>query len=132
VKPTLPRTRVSRLLPRRGLAALLGAAGLSACGYPEEDTFAEQLPTEMCAWVADCALDPSPPAACEAEVTDAIAEAQADEGCAYHPDEAAGCLEALAAGCDERVAVYYECKRSWRGGDCAVDLASALAPGEGR
>ena len=98
--------------------------------HPEEEAFAQQLPEEMCAWVAECALDPSPPAACVAEVTDAIAAAQADAGCSYHPDEAAGCLDAIAAGCDERVAVYYECKRSWRGGDCAVDLASALAPGE--
>lgn len=132
MKPALPRTRMSGPRPRRALAALLCAVCLSACGYPEEDAFAEQLPVEMCAWVADCALDPSPPAVCEAEVTDAIAEAQADAGCSYHPDEAAGCLEALAAGCEERVAVYYECKRSWRGSDCAADLATALAPGEGR
>jgi len=126
VKAALPS------LPLRALGALLAAACLSACGYPEEDAFAAQLPEEMCAWVAECALDPSPPAACEAEVSAAIDEAQADAGCDYHPDEAAGCLEALAAGCGERVAVYYECKRSWRGADCAVELASALAPGEGR
>lgn len=132
MKPALSRGPASRALHPWALAALLVAAAPAGCGYPEEDAFAEQLPAEMCAWVADCALDPSPPAACEAEVTDAIAEAQADAGCSYHPDEAAGCLEALAAGCEERVAVYYECKRSWRGSDCAADLATALAPGEGR
>lgn len=132
MRPALLPSAPPASMLRRVALPLLCAALSSACGYPEPESFAEQLPEEMCAWVADCALDPSPPAACEAEVSEAVAAAQADAGCRYHPDEAAGCLEALAAGCGERVAVYYECKRSWRGADCAVDLASALAPGERR
>ena len=112
--------------------------GLVGCG-PTADAFAAEYPDALCTWVEECAwspehadtnlpdpLDDTLDEVCREQVTETLADAEADSACTYSEKQARQCLAALAASCDERTAIYYECKRVYSGDDCEVELASGL------
>ena len=106
---------------------------LFACSRPEPAEFAAEYPAAFCDWVETCATGedglPAPitdATDCEGEVTDFIEQAQDDSRCEYDAGQAAQCLDALQGSCEERTAIFYECKRVYRGDDCPKDLSTLL------
>lgn len=123
--------------PRRSLGlggALWALSGLWAgCDKPAPDEFAEEFPAHLCDWVETCAtggegdLGPAEDAYdCEGEALDFVEQAEGDTRCAYDAGQARQCLEALEGACEERTAIYYECKRVYRGDECPNDLSTLL------
>jgi hypothetical protein len=112
-----------------GWALLLALA--TGCRTDAEE-FAAEYPEALCTWAESCAFGDVGIAteACITEVAAGLETAAADPGCTYKPKQATQCLDALTGGCEERVAVYYECKRVYRGGECSVDLANSLSETE--
>jgi hypothetical protein len=103
---------------------------LLACGGPEPGEFAADFPAALCSWTEECALEAEGPAEalydCEGEAADFVTQAEEDGACEYDAGQARQCLEALEASCEERTAIYYECKRVYRGDECSRDLSTLL------
>jgi hypothetical protein len=108
-----------------GAALLALAAG---CANPTPEDFAAEFPAAICGWVEDCAFEGAPDPACEDRAAAFVAQAQGDSRCAWDAGQARQCLAALEGACSERAAVYYECKRAYRGDDCPRDLSTLLVP----
>jgi len=107
------------------LALLLGA-----CANPSPEEFSAEFPGALCAWVDDCAFDaPEVGAgACEDRAAAFVDQAEGDARCEWDAGQARQCLAALEGACEERTAIYYECKRVYRGDDCPKDLSALLVP----
>jgi hypothetical protein len=103
---------------------------LAACGNPEPEDFAAEFPAAICGWVEDCAFDPPEivSGTCEDRAEAFVAQAEGDARCDWDPGQARQCLAALEGACEERTAIYYECKRVYRGDDCPRDLSALLVP----
>ena len=106
---------------------------LFACDNPEPAAFAEEFPAAICDWTETCATGgdglPGPlqeATDCEAEALDFVEQAEGDSRCTYDAGQARQCLDALAGTCEERTAIYSECKRVYRGDDCPKDLSTLL------
>lgn len=107
---------------------------LIGCGVEPEEFYA-QFPTAMCDRTATCLVeavgvpgDLDASALCEDEWAAAIDDLES-RGCEYDAGQAHQCLVAIEKGnCDERTAIYYECKKVYRGeGDtCKLDVSDGL------
>lgn len=124
--------------PRMTVLTLLSSLLVVACG-PDPDAFADAFPEAMCDWTAECAWEQVdadgelPPAVndradgvCTDEMAELLDLAASDPACTYDPGQARQCLSALQGPCEERTAVYYECKRVYSGDDCEVELTGSM------
>jgi len=91
------------------------------------ETFSTEFSTEACAYAAVCGGTIGSDALCEDAFSVAVDDLDADDGCEYRPRQATQCISELTADtCDEKTAVYYECKRVFRGDGCELDVFDAL------
>jgi hypothetical protein len=94
---------------------------------PNAVAFQPGAPVPTCATGGDGLPGPLQEATdCEAEALDFVEQAEGDSRCTYDAGQARQCLDALAGTCEERTAIYYECKRVYRGDDCPKDLSTLL------
>ncbi len=93
----------------------------------ELDVFSTELPPAACDYAAVCGGTIGSDALCEDALAETVDAFAADDACEYRPRQASQCIRELTADtCDEKTAVYYECKRVFSGDDCELDLLDAL------
>ena len=105
---------------------MLLALILAGCAI-DDTTFADEFPVAACDYAADCGATLGSEDMCETTMGELVDGMLADETCAYDAGQARQCIRELTADtCDERTAVYYECKRVFVGDDCELDMTDAL------
>jgi len=113
------------------LSPLLFAA---ACGVDAE-VFHDDFPVGICDRLADCRplgsddLGEVTGDQCVAEWTATVESLDGEGACEYDPGQGRQCLRAVEdSTCDERTAIYYECKWVYDGDSeaCILDTSSAL------
>ncbi len=96
-------------------------------GCSDLETFTAEAPPAVCAYATECGGLLGSDALCEDIIAQTIDDLANDTGCEFRSRQAPQCIRELTADtCDEKTAVYYECKRVFRGDGCELDLLDAL------
>ncbi|MEL6342453.1 MAG: hypothetical protein AAFV53_04930 [Myxococcota bacterium] len=91
------------------------------------ETFSSELPVAGCDYAADCGGGLGRNPLCEDSLAASLEDLAQDADCEYREQQASQCIRELTADtCDEKTAVYYECKRTFRGEGCELDLLDIL------
>jgi len=105
------------------IALLLLLVGCST----ELDAFTEEAPPLACDYATVCGGVLGSDPICEDAIAVTIDDLASDDNCEYRPAQASQCIRELTAqSCDEKTALYYECKRVFRGDGCELDLLDIL------
>ena len=108
------------------MRSLLFSLLLAGCST-DLDTFSTEAPIAACDYAAACGGALGDDALCEEAIAASIDDISQDTGCEYKPRQASQCLRELTAEtCEEKTALYYECKRTFRGEGCSLDLLEIL------